>query len=248
MGPVETPTRNLPFAAMFNFRDLGGYTGLGGRTVRWRRVFRSDSLHAIDDADREAFTALGIRTVIDLRRGGEVQRVGRVHEYEGLVYRHHEIDHLDWEQVPFPEGMTLDRWLADRYLNFASQGAAGIAASLAALADPAGTPAVVHCMAGKDRTGVVCGLTLSLLGVADADVADDYALSMASMAALTAHLRTQHPAEHADDKPHFFDCPADAMAMFLADLRAEHGSIEQYVRRIGLNDGQVATLRDHLLE
>ena len=78
--------RNLTFSATYNFRDVGGYAGLDGRTVRWRRLFRADSLHRLEGEDWEAFAALGVRTVIDLRRTFEVEEHGRVAEAEGLDY------------------------------------------------------------------------------------------------------------------------------------------------------------------
>ncbi len=243
---MDTPTRSLTFRALFNFRDLGGYTGLDGRTTRWRRIFRSDSLHGITADDREAWSALGVRTVVDLRRENEIEQFGRISADAGVTYRHLPIRHLDWAEVDHPEGTDRPRWLADRYLNFAEEGAEGLRDTLAVLADPAQTPAVVHCMAGKDRTGVVCALTLALLGVDDATITADYALSNEAMAALAAWVREQHPDNQ--DQPHYFDCPADAMQLFLDDLRARHGSVEGYVRDIGLSAGQVAAMRDHLLD
>ena len=238
--------RNLAFSTTYNFRDVGGYAGLDGRTVRWRRLFRSDSLHGLAEVDREAFTALGVRTVVDLRRPFEVERHGRVPDYDGLDYRRHTIEHLDWETVEHGPTTVHERWLADRYLNFAEEGHAGLAATLAVIADPDAAPVVVHCMAGKDRTGVVCALTLSLLGVSDDDIAADYALTTAAMVPLTQKLRTKHP-DIVDGKDHMFDSPAEAMVIFLADLRALHGSVESYARDLGLTDAQIATMREHLL-
>ena len=141
--------------------------------------------------------------------------------------------------MPHPADVVHERWLADRYLNFTEDGRAGLAAALAVIADPAAAPVVVHCMAGKDRTGVVCALALSLLGVSDEDIAADYALTEASMASLTAYLREHNPAA-IEGNEHMFDSPAEAMLLFLADLRARHGSIEKYVREIGLTAEQVA--------
>src|SRR5689334_22922965 len=115
-------SRSLEFSAMFNFRDLGGYRAGGGRTVRWRRVFRSDSLHAIDPtADGAAWAELGVRTVLDLRRGFEVEQFGRVPHTDGLDYRHLPLEHVDWGDVAYPEGTDHPRWLADRYLDFTEQ-------------------------------------------------------------------------------------------------------------------------------
>ena len=239
--------RNLTFSTTFNFRDVGGYAGERGRTVRWRRLFRSDSLHALDGADTEAFTALGVRTVVDLRRPFEVQRHGRVPELDGLDYRHHTIEHLDWDEVPHPADTPHARWLADRYLNFAEDGHVGLAATLGVIADPERAPVVVHCMAGKDRTGVVCALTLALLGVADDDITTDYALTTVAIEPMTRNLRERHP-DLVDGKAHMFDSPAEAMQIFLDDLRARHGSVEQYARDIGLTEAQLTSMRGHLLD
>jgi len=243
---VDPYPRTLTFASSYNFRDVGGYRGLDARTVQWRQLFRADSLHRLAGPDWEAFAALGIRTVIDLRRAFEVEQTGRVPQAEGLVYLNPVIEHVDWTEVPHPDEIRHERWLADRYLNFTEDGRSGLAAALSAIADPDAAPVVVHCMAGKDRTGVVCALVLSLLGVSDDDIATDYALTEVSMASLTAYLRVHNPTV-IEGNDHMFDSPRDAMLLFLADLRERHGSVPGFVREIGLSDRQIAALRAHLL-
>jgi protein-tyrosine phosphatase len=243
---AEQYSRNLGFSATYNFRDVGGYPGLDGRQVRWRRLFRADSLHRIDETDTAAFTALGIRTVIDLRRPFEVEKFGRIHDRYGLDYRNLTLQHVDWEQVGHPEGTVHERWLADRYLNFAEDGRESIRDSLRLIADPVAAPVVVHCMAGKDRTGTICALALSLLGVDDADIAADYALTTEAMAPLTEYLLKTDPAAVRGNE-HMFDSPPAAMLLFLADLRALHGSVENYVREVGLTEIEIAAMRRHLL-
>jgi len=239
--------RNLGFSATYNFRDVGGYTGLDGRTMRWRRLFRSDALHRIGDADTEAFARLGVRTVIDLRRPFEIERYGRVAERYGLDYRNLVLNHVDWDEVEHPGDVVHERWLADRYLNFAEDGRAALLGSLRVIADPSQAPVIVHCMAGKDRTGTVCALVMALLGVSDEDIAADYALTTAAMNSLTAYLMEKHPSAVLGNE-HMFDSPPGAMLTFLDDLRALHGSVEGYVREIGLREAELATLRSHMLE
>jgi protein tyrosine/serine phosphatase len=243
---VDPYRRNLTFSAAYNFRDVGGYAGLDGRTVRWRRLFRADSLHRLEGEDWETFAALGVKTVIDLRREFEVAEHGRVAEQEGLDYRNLVLEHVDWGDVPHPDDVVHERWLADRYLNFAEDGRAALSTALSIIADPEAAPVVVHCMAGKDRTGVTCALALSLLGVSDEDIAADYALTTAAMQTLVAYLKEHNPTA-IDGQEHMFDSPAETMMLFLADLRSLHGSIENYAREIGLKDEQVAALRNHLL-
>ncbi|GIE93739.1 tyrosine-protein phosphatase [Paractinoplanes rishiriensis] len=238
--------RHLRFSGTYNFRDIGGYLGLSGRTVRWQRLYRADALHRIGDADAEAFAALGVRTVIDLRRPLEIERYGRVAERHGLDYRNLVLKHIDWEEVERPDDVVHERWLADRYVNFLEDGTEAIRSALQVIAEPSRAPVIVHCMAGKDRTGTVCALTLSLLGVSDEDIAADYALTTDAMRPLTAYLMEKHPSAVLGNE-HMFESPPGAMLMFLADLRANYGSVEDYVREIGLTDAEITALRGHLL-
>ncbi|MEV6298554.1 tyrosine-protein phosphatase [Actinoplanes sp. NPDC051861] len=243
--PAESFSRNLPFAKAYNFRDVGGYTGLDGRVVRWRRLFRADSLHRLHEGDAQAFAELGVRTVIDLRRPFEVEKFGRVAEEHGVDYRNLVLRHVEWDGLEHA-GIAHERWLADRYLNFAEDGHEGIAGSLRLIADPSAAPVVVHCMAGKDRTGTVCALTLSLLGVSDEDIAADYALTTEAMRPLTEYLMRANPDAIVGNE-HMFDSPPEAMLMFLTDLRDLHGSVEAYAKEIGLTDDELSSMRAHLL-
>ena len=139
----------------------------------------SDSLHGLTEDDREAFAALGVRTVIDLRRAvrGGAARPGAA-TTTAWTTAHITLEHLDWELVDARAGHR-PRALAGRPLPELRRGRARRARRDARRhrrrANAA--PVVVHCMAGKDRTGVVCALTLSLLGVSDDDIAADYALT-----------------------------------------------------------------------
>ncbi|MDM4722898.1 tyrosine-protein phosphatase [Micromonospora sp. WMMA1363] len=234
------------FSTLFNFRDVGGPAGHDGRTVRRGRLFRSDSPHRLDGPDRETFAALGVRTVLDLRRPYEVERDGRIPDLNGLTWRHVHPEHAEWSDDPYQSDTDLARYLADRYADLATTGTAGLGTALGLIADSANAPVVVHCVAGKDRTGIVCGLTLAVLGVSDTDIAADYALSteagerfMAWFASTGKQMRPGLPP---------LTCPEEAMLLFLAELRTAYGSVEGYLRHSGVTDAQLSALRDHLLE
>ncbi|WP_444951908.1 tyrosine-protein phosphatase [Micromonospora ureilytica] len=241
----DNPPPSLP--ATFNFRDVGGYLGHDDRSVRRGRLYRSDSLHRLTEQDRDAFAAIGIRTVIDLRRPTEVERDGRVPAYQGLTYRHIHPEHADWAGTPHEEGASLAQYLADRYADLAQTGTAGLAEAVGLIADSANAPVVVHCVAGKDRTGIVCALTLAVLGVDDADITADYALSSVASARYSAWLASVTPGG-VDVPAPFLSSPAEAMQIFLNELREGHGSVEAYLRHAGVTDEQLAALRDHLLD
>ena len=105
------------------------------------------------------------------------------------------------------------------------------------IAEDGNAPLVVHCFAGKDRTGVLIALTLALLGVAESDIAADYARS-------DEWSRTAAPTGL---PAHWLVAPPEAMLIFLADLRAAYGDLNGYAASAGLDDTDVAALRAALV-
>lgn len=249
-GVTITPAeRSIAFAAVFNFRDLGGLTTAGGRAVRWRTVFRSDTLSRLGAEDRAAFAALGIRTVIDLRRPAEVASMGRVPEWTQVVWRHNHLEHPTWDHSTYTAEVGVARWLAERYVELAHHGRADIARVVGMLTDDDNGPTVVHCVAGKDRTGLIVALALELLGVPDDQIAADYALTERSEPLFSQWVRTAFPQDAQQAPPPFYThTPAEAMLITLYELRRRHGSIAEYLVGSGLQPDRVERLRERLLE
>jgi protein-tyrosine phosphatase len=172
-------TRRLPFEGLQNFRDLGGYqTADGGQTV-WGQIFRSDSLHKLTTADLVAFERMGVRSVYDLR--GDNERETHPNPFDSIQLAVAGQPRDGQGRAINPEVFALatdgERLLRDLYLGMLLHSAPLFAELLTGLIDPANRPAVFHCHAGKDRTGVAAALLLLALGVDRDDVLDDYELT-----------------------------------------------------------------------
>ena len=246
---AATPDRLIPLEGCFNFRDLGGYEVAGGRQVRWRTLFRADGLTRLTPADLGRLSDLGLRTVIDLRTTDEVTK-GRIDpDHPDLAYHH-----LPMMDV-LPPDDELPRWadpsfVAAQYADMLRSGERSIARSLELLADAGTYPVAYHCMAGKDRTGVLSALVLELLGVADAEIVGDYALSGEAMQRMLAWLRTAEPersARYEAGAAAMVAAEPASMAEFLDLFHSQHGRVEDYVATLGL-DGIGERLRHLLLE
>jgi protein-tyrosine phosphatase len=241
--------RRLQLEGCFNFRDLGGYQTIDGRHVRWRRLFRADGLHRLTEADHRALHALGLATVIDLRTVDEVTERGRFSSPIATVDYHH----LPMIDV-IPPREELPTWIdpavvSERYGEMLVEGEDSIREVLALLTDPASYPAVFHCTAGRDRTGIVAALVLSLLGVPDHVIVADYAMSQESMAAMLAWLRTQYGDSEELDRyaPAMLSVMPEAMGGLLAAVRRSHGSTSGFADFLDMG-GAVKYLRAALLE
>lgn len=238
--------RHIEFTSLCNFRDVGGYAAEDGRTVKWQRFYRADSLGWLAGDDLLAFQALRVRNVIDLRHPFEVERAGRVPETEGQHYQNLPIEGRRWNTSVFSEEVGIARYLADRYLEVTEDGVENLRTALETIARPDNAPVVVHCAAGKDRTGVLTALVLSLAGVSEDDIVADYALTGLATGRFVTDWRRRHP--DAPMWPGFGLAPAETMRLFLTDLTARHGSIERYVTRVlQLSPAAIAELRHHLL-
>ncbi|RHW28119.1 tyrosine-protein phosphatase [Nocardioides immobilis] len=170
MTTIDNQGGPVPFGRSRNCRDVGGHVTAEGLRVRRGLLYRSD-LPVLDEEDRAELDALALATVIDLREAEE--RDLRPSSAEGKVRR----------VMPIPLGLgplvaadpAKAASLRELYRAMVLELGVPIAEVVSELCRPGALPALVHCAAGKDRTGVVIGLVLSALGVADSDVAADYA-------------------------------------------------------------------------
>ncbi|MCZ7459589.1 tyrosine-protein phosphatase [Streptomyces sp. WMMC940] len=238
--------RHIPFERLCNFRDLGGYAAGGGRSVRWGRLYRSDSLAKLAGEDWERFLGLGIGTIVDLRHPWEIEARGRVPDDASFTYHNLSIEHRPYDQPSLGPEIEVGPYLAERYLEVADDGVAELRETLEVIA-AADRPVVFHCASGKDRTGLLAALVLVLVGVSEADAVEDFALTELATGRLLADWRAAH-GDREPRWPGYGRAPAEVMRLFLAALARRHGSIRGYAENaLGVDEALIESLRERLL-
>lgn len=244
---IPSPGARVELGGLYNVRDLGGYPGLDGRLVRRGMLFRSSSLHRLDDAD--AWQDFGARCVVDLRYDRERSAFPLPDFIVDDTHAPMLPDH--WHSNEEDRAKPADEFLSIVFHDMLDLGGDSIREILRALAEPDAYPAVFFCMAGKDRTGVLAAIVLSLLGVSEADIVDDFELSGEEVVALVAYLRTR---EDFEDHPMMnqpepiLRAPRGAMERFLAEVDVRFGGLPGYVRTLNVDDETVVALQSLLLE
>lgn len=243
----ELPPQFIRTSHIFNLRDLGGYRGADGHYVTHGKVFRSDNFANATEADLDhVVNELKVQHVIDLRRDNELEVAPPFPATNGIEFHHLELKHLEWERfrgiIPSPTESheRSVKFLSQRYTAMLESGHEAVRRTLEIIAQ--GEPVVFHCMAGKDRTGIIAAIMLSLIGVSEADIAHDYALT-----SIGSERWRSWRAQRSDTvaRNSYLDTPSEAMTETLRKVRKRFGSIAGYAQVIGFSDTD--QLREELL-
>jgi len=239
--------RRLVLEGAYNVRDIGGYATLDGRCTRWRTLLRGDSLHRLSTADQATLLDCGVRTIIDLRAPAETRVAPSVFCLSRAVaYQHMPLISDVAQGVNDPPPV-----LAAIYHHILDSAQERLAQLLRSLAQPGALPALVHCTAGKDRTGLVVALLLAIAGVPAPTIAADYTLSETYLGLdFRAEARRRALAAGLDWNVYqqLLICPPELMLDALAYLDERYDGVRGYVRTIGLTEAEVDALRDALTE
>lgn len=245
--------RTLAWEGCANVRDLGGHPTEDGRSTRFGAVVRADSRTLLTEAGWEALAGYGVSRVVDLRRDDECRDdpPDRLHLAIVRVSLMDAIERPEeWELVKEAAAAAPDG--RSRYVVFydaaIAQCRSTIAAAVAAVADAPQGCVVVHCAAGKDRTGLVAALLLRLCGVPLAEVDADYAASEQSLrAARRAWIEEAADSDERARRLSAAETPAGAMTEVLERLERRHGSVAQYLASAGLAPVVRDRLRSRML-
>ena len=256
-------TRHVEFEGIENFRDYGGYATAGGARLRNGLLYRSGHHARASDADLEKLKALGLSRIVDLRRPNERARdpSRRWDGFDAQVIdsdteQEHSVEWLEFlagsdltipsfrqYMLTYYRGAPTDPRYVELYRRY-----------FQVLADGDG-PVLVHCAAGKDRTGVICALTHHMAGVHPDDVVEDYLLTN-NPARIAARVETvsQLIFESTGRRPteaavrYAIGVDAEFLAEAFAAMRERHGSIDGYLDQVlGLEPALRARIHDRLL-
>ena len=246
--------RDLVWDGCLNVRDLGGLATRDGGETRFGAVVRADSVRLLSDDGWQALVDHGIRTVIELR--GDEERADDPPAESPVEIVH----------IPFLSGDQTERdalgeeletaattapdvaaGTRDVYLIFLARFRSNVAAAVRAVAHAPAGGIVIHCVGGKDRTGLLSALLLHLAGVDDGDIAADYALS-------EERLRPRHERwfaaaeteEELERLRRIARTPAASMVGVFAELDRRYGGVEEYLRGAGVTHEELELVRARL--
>jgi protein-tyrosine phosphatase len=254
--------RRLPFSGAKNFRDLGGYRTIDGKTVRLGLLYRSDGLHRLTDADHKRLLGLSLERIIDFRAAHEKERDPDRLPLDMKIQRV-EIPILDtstkvWHDSSDEFTKNLNnidpaKYLLETNVELATRFTAEIGQFMQEVLAANGQPVLFHCAAGKDRTGFAAAILLRILGVPQDVVLEDYLLTNKYflsafrwnlvMARLTRGKRFMSAVKaFMEANPAYLGAAFDA-------IDREHDSFEKYVRNgLGLTQKEIEHLKSLYLE
>ncbi|MFC4001201.1 tyrosine-protein phosphatase [Prauserella oleivorans] len=245
-----------------NIRDVGGIPTTDGGTTARNQLLRADNLQDLSRRDLDYLVGtVGLSTVVDLRTAKEIEAEGPapLRKYAHIRHVHHSL---------LPEGdearpdalLTRGRERNGRrengdhgdhtvssYLGFVAHRPDSIVGALRAITTSPG-PALVHCAAGKDRTGVVVAFALTVAGAEREAIVRDYAATAERIEAILRRLRASATyAEDIDRVPLDHHTPrAESMARFLDQVDQHYGGVLDYLGTHGFGADDAARLRDKL--
>jgi protein-tyrosine phosphatase len=255
-----------------NARDIGGLVTGDGRRVRAGLLFRTAALGRLSDADVDRLRGLGLRTLVDLRDVSEVAltspdrlpdpppRIAAlpvydprhpVFTYVAAVLLGH--DHGEDYQALAEEGTPAAMAAIYRWFVHGETARRSFAQSVRLLADPGRLPALVHCTAGKDRTGWLTAIVLTILGVDRADIEADYLATNEASAelneAVLRAMRRQRPELDEDSIRPVLEARSEYLAAAVAEVERLYDTFDAYLRYgLGLDDAVLDAVRANLLD
>ena len=240
-------SRRLDWDGCVNARDLGGYVTADGGETRWGAVVRSDSPAALTGAGRAALADYGVRAIVDLRLPAELDD----HPNPFAEPGDHGIAYTNVSIIDPGAGFPPDTiTLAENYLWSLERFRGLVADAVTAVAQAPDGAVLIHCAAGKDRTGLISALLLGLVGVPAETIAADYAMTAELLRPRDQQWLASCPPEERAEREAMlarYAPTAEVMTEVLDKLDERYGGVEPYLLQAGVARADLDRLRDRLL-
>jgi protein tyrosine/serine phosphatase len=248
--------RILDWEGALNVRDTGGLPTADGRRVKPGALVRSDVLTRLTPSGRAALIAHGVRTVVDVRTSQEVGkdvdypfRASGVRSDPNYVNVSFVVDLDEETQAQVEARRESAKHLGELNQMDLEIHKTGIGAIVIAVADAEPGGVLIHCYAGKDRTGMSVALLLSLAGVSDEDISDDYALTTLNLDGLINDWLDTIEDVAERERMRILATPSrEAMLETMAYVHDKYGSAERYLLSAGVSQEHIERIRERLLE
>ncbi|MAU13179.1 MAG: hypothetical protein CL607_25405 [Anaerolineaceae bacterium] len=241
----------LTIDGTYNVRDLGGFPIESGGVTRKHVLVRAGNLDKLPTGSQKQLVTYGLKTVIDLRDEWEIK------DYPNVFAQSETVTYLN---LPLVGEQTIDSdtwqiWkdkaaqLHDIYIGYLENCQRQIGTIIGAIAENTPTT-IIHCYAGKDRTGIITALVLAAMGVPDAYIAEDYSRSHAQISHLIDTWRQYAIENNIDMKQIERDASSNAETILktLAHVRGQYGSIADYLAACSITDAHLASIRSRFVQ
>jgi protein-tyrosine phosphatase len=268
--------RTLPVSGLNNFRDFGGYTGAGGKSIKWGMLYRSNHLHQLNAQAQAYIRSLNIQTIIDYRSASEIAKSPNTFIGEKQTVHldaaaqtaelaaqfsadSSNEDHMLIESVvqDIPAELVNGhgQQVLEQYRNFVTSEKSRHAfkAMIRTLLDAENSPHVQHCRGGKDRTGYGVTLILFMLGVSEEDVIADYMLTQANRLErneikMAAYRRITDDGNVLDYLHTLIDTREAFIIEAINAMKAQSGSVAGYIKEVlGFTDADFIAMQNNFL-
>jgi protein-tyrosine phosphatase len=227
--------RRLLWDACYNVRDLGGYSTKHDKQTRWQAFVRADNLARLSDEGKKALIAYGVKTIIDLRSeyelGIDPPVFDSFHDQNGFP-QHINLPLLDESDKVGIEIINQTPSLTEMYSIIVDRYQNNIARIMKAFAKATNGTILFHCHSGRDRTGIIAAMLLSLAGVDYSTIAKDYTISNVYIQPTFEEPLSEEP---------------EIILRFLAYLDTQYGGTRAYLREAGVSESELTRIQRHLL-
>lgn len=228
--------RQIVLEGAHNVRDIGGYKAENGKITKWKKFIRADGLESLSRSDIDKLLDYGLSIDIDLRSDME---------YESWIDVLQDCSEVDYYQVQLLKDLKITFGsLGGIYVNTADSCKKRFYEVFKIMADNPEKTILFHCAAGKDRTGMTAALLLMLAGVSKEDIITDYTVTTENLYSVLERFSYENEESLKD----YLGSEGKYIEKFINHIEKKYHGAEAYMKKIGLKENEVKTLKESFLE